>query len=339
MPKPDSEAPGADAGKKRWLHVGIAIAVLAGIAYWVDLKSVANALLSLPGNILLAALALATCDRFLMAYKWRHLVLAGGARLSFPTALRIYYQAVVSGRIVPTALGGDVVRAYFASLAGVPGGLAVSALVLEKLIALLASVTLALVGLFYLGSQLPADVDRTLILAVTGTALLAGLAAVALALFAPAHKAGRAVLLRLMERWRFLRPLERILGKVSRSLLEYRDKFGVLLQNGLLAVAEHGVQLAKLGLIAAGLGIATDSLALYAILAVALFVRRLTGILENWGLGEGSAILMLVLFGISSELAVALFVANFAVSTVAILPGAVLFYTHPAGRPARDNGG
>ena len=331
--------PDADAGKKRWWHVGIAIAVLAGIAYWVDLESVVNALLSLPGSVLLAALALATCDRFLMAYKWRHLVLAGGARLSFRSALRIYYQAVASGRVVPAALGGDVVRAYFASLAGVPGGLAISALVLEKLIALVASVTLAVVGLFYLGSRLPGDVDRFVILAVAGTALLAGLGAVALALFAPAHKAGRLVLLRLMARWPLLRPLERILGKVSRSLLEYRDKFGVLLQNGLLTIVEHGLQLVKLGLIAAGLGIAMDSLALYAILAVALSVRRLTGILENWGLGEGSAILILVLFGVRSDLAVALFVANFAVSTVAILPGAVLFFTHPAGRQVRENGG
>jgi glycosyltransferase 2 family protein len=331
--------PDARPRKKRWLHAAVAIAVLAGIAYWVDLEAVAAALLSLPGTIVLGALLLATCDRFLMAYKWRHLVLAGGARLSFPSALRIYYQAVASGRLIPAALGGDVVRAYFASLAGVPGGLAVSALVLEKLIALLASVSLALCGLVYLGSQLPAEIDRGLIMVFVSLALLVGFAAVALALYAPAHEAGRTLLASVTKRWPLPQRLQGMLGKVSRSLLDYRGQVGVLFQNAALALSEHGLQLFKLGLIAAGLGIATGNLAIFAIFAVALFVRRLTGVFENWGLGEGSAILILVLFGIEAELAVALFVANFAVSTLAILPGIVLFYTHPAGRPVGDNSG
>jgi glycosyltransferase 2 family protein len=321
--------------RRRWLHVGLAIAVLAGIAYWVDLESVGQALLSLPASIVFAALFLATCDRFLMAYKWRHLLLAGGARLSFIAALRIYYQAVAGGRVIPAALGGDVVRAYFASLAGVPGGLAVSAMVLEKLIALLASVTLALAGLLYLGSRLPGD--QNLILTIAALSFLLGLGAVALVLFAPAHEAGRSLLLRFTRRWPLPQWLDRLLRKVSSSLLDFGNQLGVLFQNSLLALVEHGVQLVKLGLLAFGLGIAMDTLTLLAVLAIALFVRRITGVLENWGLGEGSAILIVVLLGIEPELAVALFVANFAVSTVAILPGVVLFYTHPAGRPVGHN--
>jgi glycosyltransferase 2 family protein len=322
-------APSNPPRKRRWLHIVIAVAVLAGIAFWVDLGSVADALLGLPPGYMVAALLLATADRFLMAFKWRHLVVAGGTPLRFLTALRIYYQAGASGRVIPAPLGADVLRAYLATLAGVSGGLAISSVMLERFIAMLTSILAALLGIIYLGMELPEQASRPLFLATAGVIVAAGIIAVGSVTFVPAQRAAQGLYARLTTRWPLPARVEHMLGKVSRSLLHYQSQTRALSQNAALSLLEHGVQLLKLAVIAAGLGIAADNLAFFATLAVALFIRRIGGIIEGWGLGEGSAVVVVILLGIEPALAVALFFANFATTTVAILPGAILFYTHP----------
>jgi glycosyltransferase 2 family protein len=322
-------APSNPPRKRRWLHIVIAVAVLAGIAFWVDLGSVADALLALPPDYMLAALLLATADRFLMAFKWRHLVVAGGTPLRFLTALRIYYQAGASGRVIPAPLGSDVLRAYLASLAGVSGGLAISSVMLERFLAMLTSILAALLGIIYLGMELPEQASRPLFLATAGLIVAAGIIAVGSVTFVPAQRAAQGLYARITTRWPLPPRVERMLGKVSRSLLYYQSQRRALLENAALSLLEHGVQLLKLAVIAAGLGIAAGNLAFFATLAVALFIRRIGGIIEGWGLGEGSAVIVVILLGIEPALAVALFFANFATTTVAILPGAILFYTHP----------
>jgi glycosyltransferase 2 family protein len=313
----------------RWLHIAIALAILGGIALWVDLDAVTDALRSLPATYLVAALGLATADRCLMAYKWRHLVIAGGARLGILAAVRIYYQAGASGRVIPAPLGAEALRAYLATLVGVPGGLAISSVMLERFIAFLTLVFAALLGVAYLGVQEPANLGRPLFLLIAAIIVAAGVISVGSMVFVPAQRAAQGVYTRLTTRWPLPARIERMLGKVARSLADYQSQRKALLQNALLSLLEHGLQLVKLSVVAAGLGIATDNLALFAVLAVALFIRRMGGIIEGLGLGEGSAVAVVILLGIEPALAVALFFVNFAITTVAVLPGAILFYTHP----------
>jgi glycosyltransferase 2 family protein len=305
------------------------MAILGGIALWVDLEAVTDALRSLPAAYLVAALGLATADRCLMAYKWRHLVIAGGTRLGILTAVRIYYQAGASGRVIPAPLGAEALRAYLATLVGVPDGLAISSVMLERFIAFLTLVFAALLGVAYLGVQEPANLGRPLFLMIAAIIVAAGVISVGSMVFVPAQRAAQGVYTRLTTRWPLPARIERMFGKVARSLADYQSQRRTLLQNGLLSLLEHSVQLVKLSVVAAGLGIAADNLALYAVLTVALFIRRIGGIIEGLGLGEGSAVAVVILLGIEPVLAVALFFVNFAVTTVAVLPGAILFYTHP----------
>jgi glycosyltransferase 2 family protein len=316
-------------GARRWLHVVIAIAILGGIALWVDLDAVIDALLSLPPAYLLLALLLATADRCLMAYKWRHLVLAGGAKLGILSAIRIYYQAGASGRVIPAPLGADALRAYLATLIGIPGGLAISSVMLERFIAFLTLVFAALVGIIYLAVQEPANLGRPLFLLIGAIIVAAGVISIGSMVFVPAQRAAQGLYTRVTTRWPLPPRIEKMLGKVSRSLADYQSQRRALLQNGALSLFEHGVQLVKLSVVAAGLGIAADNLSLFAVLTVALFIRRIGGIIEGLGLGEGSAVAVVILLGIDPALAVALFFVNFATTTVAVLPGAILFYTHP----------
>lgn len=321
--------------RRRWLRLLFPLLLLVAIAWLVDLDDIARALFSLSPGVLLAALLLATLDRGLMAFKWRQLVRAGGGHLRFLTTLRIYYQASASGRVIPFPLGAEVLRAYLAARERVSEGLVASSIVIERLIALLASAVLALLGLVYLTRRLPADVDQAWFYGLIGVGITVILTVLFLILASPEHGMGRRAFTRFVESGILPRRVSSLLRDTSVSLLRYRAERRALGVHGGLAVLEQILQYAKLGVLGYGVGITTPVVPFIAIIALTLFVRRVAGSVEQWGVGEGSAVLSLVLLGIESGLAVAMLVANFAVSTIALLPGVALFYTHPVPFPGR----
>lgn len=326
---------GTSGRRSSWLRLLLPLLLLLAIAWLVDLDAIAGALLSLSPVVLIAALLLATLDRFLMAFKWRQLLRAGGGRLRFLTTLRIYYQASASGRVIPFPLGAEVLRAYLAARERVGEGLVASSIVIERLVALLASAVLALVGLFYLTGRLPADVDQAWFYALVGFGLVVILAILFLVLASPEHGMGRRAFARFVESGILPRRVSSLLRETSGSLLRYRGRRRALTVHGVLAALEQFLQYAKLGVLGYGVGITIPIVPFVAMIALTLFVRRVAGSIEQWGVGEGSAVLSLVVLGIEPGLAVAMLVANFAVSTIALLPGVVLFYTHPLPIPKR----
>jgi glycosyltransferase 2 family protein len=317
-----------------WLRLLVPLALLAGLLWWLDPGEVAASILRLSGPVVVAAFLIAFADRVLMAYKWRQLVLAGGGSFSFLDALRIQFQAGVSARVVPVAIGGDLLRAWLAVRCGVSKGLALGAITIEKGIAMLSSVLLALGGLILLSEAMPAGTDGPLLIGSALVILFAGAVGLWLLFHPRAHRAGGRVLARVTRTRAIPERLVLLPEKVSRALLRFRSRPGALALHAVLALAEHLLQILKLVVLGIGVGIALPLLSLFAITAVALFVRRVAGLLESWGLGEGGAILVFALLGVPGEQAVALLVANFAVSTITVLPGILFFYTHPVRSPA-----
>ena len=321
---------------KRWsraLNLLVVAGLLAALIFLVDLPSVGSVLAGVSKSSVVLALIVATLDRILMTYKWRQLLAAIGAKLRFITALRIHYQSLVSGRIIPAPLGADVLRVYLATKVGIAYEAAISSIVIEKLVAMLASVVLAITGLLLLSNYFPEGARLNVFLVIAAASLVTGIGAFTILMMARAHRLGGTVLGWLDARGVLPKKLGRLLQKTSSSLLLFRNRAMALAINGVLALLEHCTQVLKLVVLAIGLGLSMPAISIGAIAAVALFVRRIGGIVEAWGLGEGSAIVTLVLLGIDAELAVALLIANFAVSTIAVAPGVIFYYTHPVLRP------
>jgi uncharacterized protein (TIRG00374 family) len=317
-----------------WLRLLVPAALVVALVLWVDLGAVARDIAGLPLPLMLLALGLALVDRIVMGLKWRQLVRATGTPLSASDGIRIQYQAAAGGRAIPTALGSDVIRLILAARAGVTHGVILASIAVEKAVALLVSVAFAGAALLYLPGRLAgADAVRVPGFVVAGALLLAA-GALILMLAAPAHEAGRRLLDRIAA-GRALPPrLVRVLGRLSAALLGYRQRPGAVLLNAVMAAGEYMLQLGKLYVIARALDIDMALLPFAAVTALALFVRRIAGTVDGWGLGEGAAVLTFAAFGVAAETAVALFVANFAVTTVAVLPGLLFFLSHPVTRPA-----
>jgi glycosyltransferase 2 family protein len=318
--------PNSGAARSRWWRRGLLInllvlaALVAAIVRWVDLRGVWEGVASLPIFAVVAALAVALICRFLMGLKWRQLIRAAGGEVPLGSAVSAYFQSVFSGRLVPVGIGGEVLRAWLLARRGVPYGILGGSMAAEKVIAFTSTALLAAIGLLYLIARLPAESRGPLVI-VIALGVLLGTLVLALLLYAPAHERGASLL-----RARLPPRARRLLGTVSEALLGYRRNPSVLATNMLLAALEQSLQVLKFFIIGRGVGIDAPVIPFVAALMVVLFVRRLAGYVEGWGLAEGMSILTLTALGVSAELAVSLAVTNYAVGTIASLPGAYLLW-------------
>jgi glycosyltransferase 2 family protein len=318
--------PAGGGGPRRWRRHGLVLNVVllallvAAILRWVDLRGVWDGLSGLRPVFLIAAVAAALASRFVMGYKWRQLILAAGGRIPLSATISAYFQSVFSGRLMPIGIGGEVLRGWLIARRGVPWGILGGSMAAEKVIAFTSTAILAGVGLLYIVARLPVGAKTPF-----AAAILAGLGLGALVLtlllHAPAHERGAALL-----RHRVPPRIGRVLRTVSDALLGYRSRPSVLATNMLLAALEQSLQILKLYVIGRGVGIEIPVLPFAAALMVLLFVRRIAGYVEGWGLAEGASILTLTVLGVTAELAVSLAVANYAVTTMAALPGAYLLW-------------
>jgi glycosyltransferase 2 family protein len=300
-------------------------ALIAAAVAWVDLSTVYAQISTLSPAPLVGAIAIGIACRFVMGYKWRHLVHTAGGHLPLSLAVSAYFQSAFSGRLVSIGLGGDLLRAWIVGRSGVPGGIVLGSIAVEKVIALVSNVVLATIGGLYLITHVRDGANDTLLWLIVG-GLTACAIGSALLLYAPAH-ARAAVLLK------WLPARVAALGeRTSAAVLGYRRAPRALAINVLLAATEQLLQVSKLYVIGRALGIDLPAAEFFAALMVVLFARRAAGYVEGFGLAEGISVIALTLLGIAPETAVALAVTNYAVTTVAVLPGAYLLWGNRPGK-------
>lgn len=195
-------------------------AVLLGILLWiVPIQELAEALKRVPAATWVGALAVYLTLHLIGVVKWRLLINAGGAGLSFAETARCYYYGLFGNIFLPSIVGGDVVRAGLAaSLARSKSGLILGSLV-DRVLDTAGLAGLAGAGLLLL----PTAVDtrsRSTFAAVVG--FMAGAAAVVgllLALVPWARRAPYRIRRRLVTVRRALHTMGRQPGKLIASAL------------------------------------------------------------------------------------------------------------------------
>lgn len=305
---------------RRLIHIGLAVFVVGGVVFFVDLDEVLQSIISIPRPVLAAALGLATADRIFMGYKWRQLILAVGGRLRLGRTISAYYQSAASGRIIPVPFGSDALRAHLVCAAGVPVGIVFGSMAMEKLLAFLGTSFLGLAGLIYLLTGLENEIQG-LLLCYSLLSLALGSLVLWIFLSVPAHQVGGR-LSRLFLPPKYIDPLRTI----SQSILDYQKKPRIICINMLLVFVEHGLQLSNLYILGRALSIELPLGIFLAILSLTMFVRRIMGHIEGFGLGEVASVFVLVVSGVQRETAVTLILMNYAVTFAAVVPGMYLLY-------------
>jgi hypothetical protein len=307
----------SETSPRNWLGWSLALVVIAGCFVFLDVDEMLATVRQMRAHEIALVLALLTCDRILMALKWRLLLAIGGAHLPALSVIRIYYQGWLVGASLPSHLGGDLLRAHLvAHRTGVVHP-AFASVVMEKVIGLVSAVNWAIVG----GGVLLCWFKPHL------WPLWIGLGALAMFAFnglflASLHDVVHDFALGFLGRYRQARLIS-VLHTVYAAYADFSCHPKTLIANFLLTVLEHGLQLLIVFTIATSLGIQAEPVVFFAAAAVQTLVLRIPIAPDGWGTGELAAIATFGLIGISAAAAFTISVAFHFLGMVAALPGFV----------------
>lgn len=300
----------------RVLQWAVTVGLVAVLASVIDLQATSSILLSADWRLLAAAVGVALGDRILMIVKWIPLVrVLLPSTAVIPTA-RAYLGAMFASLFLPSSVGGDAVRAFAVGRdqSRIPE-VAVSIFVERALgFFALCAVTLGalLAAMGSIGPSAPARSILPWVVTVAGVgAMLIWLPMVAGSSDKP-QSGGGGLLARVKGLWR----------RLLRAYRSYSGHGGRLLGVGLLSMLEQLFPIAVVWLLATSLDVSVELLAIAVATPIAMFVMRLPIAIDGLGVVEGTLVYFLSLFGVPGDGALAIAVANRAVKTVVLLPGA-----------------
>jgi glycosyltransferase 2 family protein len=161
------------------LHYGGSALVLALLFRFLPGRQVLHALGKLPAELWVAVVAGYLATHLLGVGKWRLMVNATGAGLSYLQAARCYFAGLFGTLFLPSLIGGDLVRAALAMRYGkTKAGVLLGSFV-DRLIDFAALMLLASIGTLLAPTALEQESRRVFIW--VGVAAIAGLALVAVA--------------------------------------------------------------------------------------------------------------------------------------------------------------
>lgn len=142
---------------------GSALALLV-LFHFLPLAEVWRTLRALPARLCFLVVIGYLAAHLIAMNKWRLMVNLAGARLNFRQAMRCYFSGLFSTLLLPSIVGGDVVRAAVAFRAGKSKAAVVLGGIIDRAIDFLALTLLAALGALLLPIGLPAQTRRLFIL-------------------------------------------------------------------------------------------------------------------------------------------------------------------------------
>jgi uncharacterized protein (TIRG00374 family) len=128
------------------------LCVSAFLIYWVlrqtELDHIWEAARQADVRLLLLSFSLHAVGYYASAYRWQILLAAQGQRIPVSYLVNSYAVAMYFNNILPSTIGGDVVRAYDTWRYGLPKGKAITTVLVERFLGLLGLLAFAVVAIF-----------------------------------------------------------------------------------------------------------------------------------------------------------------------------------------------
>ncbi len=298
------------------LRLGITLALLGIVLYFVDFNEMADVITSMNPWYIPAVLTFIYLDRALMAYKWGLLLRALKVNVPFSCLFRLYSVAPVVSTILPSTVGGDLFRLYALSRLRVSMRPVIASIILERSIGFIAMLTFAAFSLglaFYLLGVHWNPLDSEWVWALGFTVVIAAIVAMAL-LIAFRGQMGR--LLQRLAR----QPLVNKVIKVLAQCFEYRQHRRVLGVVFGWTLLEQMAPIISTFLLVGAFHVDVSFIEMLATIPLIQVASRLPISLDGIGVTEGLYIGLLALVGVSAAEAILISVAGRALFLLATLP-------------------
>lgn len=302
----------ANLTRSLWLRGLLTLGVLAVLAFRIDMRATAEALLRLQPGPTLVVLALLAIDRVIMVWRWVILLRARGAAVSTKSAAWIYLVSSFVGAFLPAGVGADAARAYSLSRRTARGSEAVASVAVDRLLGLLSIVAMGMVGVLVTGRQIPGTpplllpVVAVIVLGITVAALWADRVMGAFLDHRTSAAASR-------------------LRRLADAVAQYRGHRLALAGVALLSVAVQVLRILQAYLLGRGIGI--DVPFSYYLLFMPIGLIALLLPISVSGIGAPQAIIVWLLTprGVPEHDALALSTLIVLSGIIANLPGALLY--------------
>jgi glycosyltransferase 2 family protein len=297
-----------------WVRGLLTLAVLAALAWNVDLGATAAALFRLDLGAALVVLALLALDRGVMVWRWVILLRAHGAAVSTRAATWIYLVSSFVGGFLPAGVGADVARAYTLSQRTSRGSDAVASVAVDRLFGLLSIVMMGMFGAIVAGRQV--EGTPRLLLPAFAALVIAGSAAMLWA-----DRVVDAILPRSLQASRIGRRLVRLADAVG----QYRGHRRAVAAVALLSIAVQVLRILQAYLLGRGIGIDVPFSYYLLFMPIGLIALLLPISISGIGAPQGIIVWLLAPAGVPNHEALALSTLIVLSGIVANIPGALLY--------------
>ncbi len=300
------------AGIKQALKIGVSLALLVFTLRWINWDACRDLVGRAEPAWLLAAAGLLLIERLLSVFKWLVLLRTQGAAITFWRLLVINYVGGFWGLVLPSSVSADIVRGYYLSKTTASVSLAVTSMLVDRLMGALSLVALGCISAWLVGDTFGLPHARLL---ATAVALACALAVALLFRDRVLRAADRALVGRLTC-WRPLQPLRCWLV----SCFAYRRHPRALALALLLTVLVQMLRVLVFYAVARGFGVAVAASYYFIFVPLIMLLIMLPISINGIGVREGSFVAFFRLVNVPSTEA---FVISFAVSVLTTLMTAV----------------
>jgi uncharacterized membrane protein YbhN (UPF0104 family) len=298
--------------KKWWLRVGGSIVLLSFVIWRTDWHRVSAAFQDLDGRFWLAALGLHLAAQVISTWRWQLFARPLGLGGTFREYLSYYFVGMFFNLVLPTSVGGDVVRAWY--LAHRPGSQpgqrmpAFISVLADRVSGVVVLSLVACTAALMCPIQLPSAIARTV--AAVGVAAAAGVV-------------GLPILERVLHRPLFAsQRLDHLRRLVVGGMTYYRNGRLIAGTTALSLVVQVN-SVIVMALIGAGLSLPVPPLYYGVLMPLMTLLTLLPVSVNGMGLREVSTALLLAPLGVGEAEAVTLAFLLFAAQTVAALTGLI----------------
>ena len=288
------------------LQVGLSAALITAVLWQADLDRVADALAGISPRWFLLSLLATGFATLVMVERWRVLLVARGRRQpGFGWLCETYLIALLLGQVLPTAVGGDAVRAIDLARRTGDTAEAWSTVLVDRLVGLAALGVLAVVGVAAGGGGIGRGIATLVLASVLGGS--------ALAAWLLLSHAARPLVARL--------PLR----SLTAAIHAYRAHHLALAWVFALGIVAQSARVLSIAALAHGMSLPLSVWSLFVLCPVLFLVTIVPVSLNGIGLREATFVVVLAGVGVTREDAFALGLAFFAVGVlVASLGGIAL---------------
>jgi uncharacterized protein (TIRG00374 family) len=324
----DASAPAALNAPRRglsrlslFLKLAITLGVSGYVLWQVGLSDALRTLASADWRWVALAGASAVFAMTINVKRWQVMLQGQGGGASLGTLVRLYLIAMFFNNILPSRFGGDVVRAYGASINVTTRTRSAAAVIMDRLVGAISVLLLGVVAIVVNPTVIPWQIASVLVVG-----LVVGVTAVGLLLVRSPFQALELRLLGLFGRLPVIG--KRISGKLEaavEAVRAYAGAPGLILWALLISMAANGLSIVNIYLyaVAVGADVKLSEAAVVApvVLAVGLLPISINGI----GTIEGTFVLLLGLMGVDPDVALAVAILRRLVLLAQSLVGGALY--------------